>query len=66
MRRLLLIACLAALTLPALGCQAPRSTIFSGAYWKRHWFKVLDDLHATRVDIDRIVFDLDDRPIEEY
>ncbi len=66
LRKLVLIVCLSALVLPAVGCQSPRSSVFAGGYWKRHWYNLLDGLHATRVDIDRIIFDLDDRPIEDY
>lgn len=49
------------------GCASPdgRSTIFSKAYWKRHANKIAMDLHEFRVDIDRIFFDLEDRPIED-
>ena len=66
MRTLLLALCVIGLTLATTGCQTETSTIWSGAYWKRHFVKIMDDLHDFRVDIDRIVFDLDDRPIEDF
>ncbi len=68
MRKLCLILCLS-LCLSTVGCllspDSERSTIFSTGYWKRHASKIMEDLHEFRVDIDRTIFDLEDRPIEE-
>ena len=44
----------------------PKSTVASSLYWKRVFRQMGDDLRAARTDIDRIVWDLDDRPIEQY
>lgn len=54
-----------ALCLGSFGCATEKSTIFSAGYWKRHAEKIGNDLHEFRVDIDRTIFDLEDRPIEE-
>ena len=64
MRKVLWILPLA-LCLGLCGCIPERSTIFSASYWKRHAYKLVDDMHQFRVDIDRTIFDLEDRPIEE-
>ncbi len=49
------------------GCATgPKSTVASSLYWKRVFSQMGDDLRAARTDIDRIVWDLDDRPIEQY
>ncbi len=64
MRRLSLVLLLAGVCLVSAGCATETSTIFSAGYWKRHFKKFGEDLHQFRVDIDRIFFDLDDRPIE--
>ena len=65
MRKLFTFLCLVAI-LGLTGCATTeRSTIFSIRYWKRHFKQFGDDLHQFRVDIDRTIFDLDDRPIEE-
>ncbi len=65
MRKVLFVLGLA-LCLGFLGCaKTEKSTIFSWGYWKRHIHKMSDDMHQFRVDIDRTIFDLDDRPIEE-
>ena len=53
------------LCLGSFGCATEKSTIFSSGYWKRHFAKIGEDLHEFRVDIDRTIFDLEDRPIEE-
>ncbi|MFN0059239.1 MAG: hypothetical protein ACKVX7_12335 [Planctomycetota bacterium] len=66
MRKRLTVLCLFLLVGGLAGCaSSERSTIFSGGYWKRHIKKFGDDMHQFRVDIDRTIFDLDDRPIEE-
>ena len=64
MRKILWILCLG-LCIGAIGCATERSTIFSASYIKRHWQKLTDDFHAFRVDVDRTIFDLEDRPIED-
>ncbi|MAW77122.1 MAG: hypothetical protein VYD70_05655 [Planctomycetota bacterium] len=65
-RNLALMLCLG-LALAMSGCATgPKSTVASSLYWKRVFRQMGDDLRAARTDIDRIVFDLDDRPIEQY
>ena len=65
MRKILLAMCLSAFCLGIVGCQTETSTIWSSAYWKRHAVNILQGFHEFRVDVDRIIFDLDDRPIED-
>ena len=65
MRKILWILCLSLCVGSAFGCATERSTIFSYNYWKRHAAKIADDLHQFRVDIDRTIFDLEERPIEQ-
>ena len=59
------IACLGICLLSASCATTERSTIYSAGYWKRHFAQIADDFHQFRVDIDRTIFDLDDRPIED-
>ena len=66
MRTLILALCIVGFCAASAGCSSPRSTIFSGAYFKRVAMKVLDDFHQFRVDADRILLDLDDRPLEDF
>jgi hypothetical protein len=50
-----------------IGCAASeKSTASSPGYWKRVFNKWGDDMHEFRVDFDRIFWDLEDRPIEDY
>ncbi|MDE0958704.1 MAG: hypothetical protein OSB12_08710 [Planctomycetota bacterium] len=65
-RTFVLLLCLG-MTLAFAGCSSgPKSTVASSLYWKRVFRQMGDDLRAARTDIDRIVWDLDDRPIEQY
>ena len=65
MRKILGLLCLG-LALSTAGCATQHeSTIFSSGYWKRHFDQIAQDFHEFRVDIDRTIFDLEDRPIEE-
>ena len=55
------------LALTLSGCASgPKVTVSSSLYWKRVFRQMGDDIRNARTDIDRIVFDLDDRPIEQY
>ncbi len=65
MRKFLCFLALA-MCLCTFGCATEKSTIFSSGYWKRHFAKFGEDLHEFRVDIDRTIFDLEDRPIEDH
>jgi hypothetical protein len=65
-RNLGLVLCLG-LVLAVSGCaMGPKTTVASSLYWKRVFRQMGEDLRNARTDIDRIVFDLDDRPIEQY
>ncbi len=65
-RTFAMLLCLS-LALAMSGCATgPKSTVASSLYWKRVFSQMGDDLRAARTDIDRIVWDLDDRPIEQY
>ena len=55
------------LSLALSGCASgPKSTVSSSLYWKRVFRQMGDYIRNARTDIDRIAFDLDDRPIEQY
>ena len=41
-------------------------TIINPGYWARHAAKILEDAHLLRVDFDRVVFGLEDVPVEDY
>jgi hypothetical protein len=66
LKRLLLCVSLAAL-LAAVGCMTTEPTIFSWPHHKRRIRTIFDDVHKVHMDIDRIVFDMEEYPIEvEY
>ncbi len=66
LRTFALLLCLG-MTLASVGCSTgPKTTVASSLYWKRVFRQMGQDLRAARTDIDRIVWDLDDRPIEQY
>jgi hypothetical protein len=50
--------------LPA-GCMTKRPYLWSWPHNKRKILTVLDDFHRVHMDIDRIVFDMDERPLED-
>ena len=59
--------CLGGLTFGAIGCSSSqKSTVSSPGYWKRVFRKWGNDFHEFRVDWDRIVWDLEERPLEDY
>ena len=66
--RILLVAlCLGGLSFGSIGCSASdKSTAASPGYWKRVLRKVGNDFHEFRVDFDRVVWDLEERPLEDY
>jgi len=66
-RRFVIVLCISVLLGCTAGCATgQKSTVASTSYWKRIFGQMGADMHAFRVDIDRIVFDIDDRPIEGY
>ena len=55
------------LALTLSGCASgPKATVSSSLYWKRVFRQMGDDIRNARTAIDRIVFDPDYRPIEQY
>ena len=66
--RVLCVAlCLGALSLGSIGCStSEKSTVSSPGYWKRVARKIGNDFHEFRVDFDRIFWDLEERPLEDY
>ena len=64
LRRIALLSLLAILFLP-LGCMTNRPTIYSWPHWKRHFVTVLEDFHEFHMDFDRVIFDMDERPLED-
>ncbi len=64
LRRLLVLSLLALTLLPA-GCMTNRPYLWSWPHNKRKILTVLDDFHRVHMEIDRIVFDMDDRPLED-
>ena len=66
-RVLCALLCLGALSFSAIGCSATeKSRVQTPSYWKRVFRKMGDDFHEFRVDFDRVVWDLEERPIEDY
>ena len=66
LRRLFLAVLLGAFVLPVLpGCSTNRPYIWSWPHNKRRVLTVFEDLHELHMDIDRIIFDMDERPIED-
>lgn len=64
-RRLLLALSALALILPlASGCSTRDPVIWSFPHHKRRAMKVLDGFHRFHMDVDRIIFDMDEYPIE--
>ena len=64
LRRLGLVFLLAAMFLPA-GCMTPRPHIWSWPHNKRRILTILEDFHEVHMDIDRILFDMDELPLED-
>ena len=64
LKRCLVLLCLASFLLP-VGCMTNRPVMWSWPHHKRRILTVLDDLHQFHMDFDRIVFDMDERPLED-
>ncbi len=66
-RSLCIALCVGVLVGGAIGCSASeKSTSSAPGYWKRVFHKWGDDFHEFRVDFDRVFWDLEERPIEDY
>jgi len=66
-RTLCVAVCLGTLTFGAIGCAASeKSSVSSPGYWKRVFRKIGNDFHEFRTDFDRVIWDLEDRPLEDY
>ena len=64
-RRLLIVAGLVAILLPlGVGCNTREPVIWSWPHNKRRILKTLDGFHQFHADFDRIIFDMEDYPIE--
>ncbi len=65
LRRLLLAVGVVSLLLPfASGCSTRDPVIWSWPHHKRRIMKVLDGFHRFHMDFDRIVFDMEEYPLE--
>jgi hypothetical protein len=51
--------------LPAPGCMTNKPYLWSWPHHKRRLNKMLEDWHALHMDLDRILFDMDERPLED-
>ncbi len=68
MRRIRLMWVLSlAVLLGSSGCASnvDRDSVLNPMHWMLHIWKIADEFHEFRVDIDRTIFDLDHRPVEE-
>jgi hypothetical protein len=63
-RRLGLIALLVSLFLP-VGCMTNRPVIWSWPHNKRRIMTMLDQFHQVHMDVDRILFDMEELPLED-
>ena len=64
LRRLGLLFLLGALFIPA-GCMTNRPVFYSWPHHKRRINKILEGFHEVHMDFDRIVFDMEELPLEE-
>ena len=68
-RRLILSLGAIALLLPVgvVGCNTTEPVMWSWPHHKRRAMTVLNGFHELHMDVDRIIFDMDERPVEiEY
>ncbi len=63
LKKLILCVGLIALMFP-VGCMTTEPTVFSWPHHKRRIRKMLDDFHKVHLDLDRIVFDMEEYPVE--
>ena len=64
LRRLIVLLLLGVFLLP-MGCMTNRPVMWSWPHHKRRIMHILDDFHQFHMDFDRIIFDMDDRPLED-
>lgn len=64
MRRIIALGLLAAFLLPA-GCMTTRPVLWSWPHHKRRVRTILEGFHQLHMDVDRIIFDMEERPIED-
>ncbi len=62
-RRILLCVGVITMLLP-IGCMTTEPTIYSWPHHKRRIRHMLDDFHKVHMDIDRIIFDMEEYPVE--
>lgn len=64
-KKLMLTAGALAMLLPVgVGCNTTEPVIWSWPHNKRRIMKVMDGFHKLHMDVDRIIFDMDEYPIE--
>ena len=65
LKRWLVIACAVALFLPfGVSCSTTEPVIWSWPHNKRRIQTIFDGFHKLHMDIDRVIFDMDEHPIE--
>ncbi len=65
LKRGLVLLLLGVLMLPAVGCMTNRPVIWSWPHNKRRFMGMIEGFHKFHMDIDRIIFDMDERPLED-
>jgi len=65
LRRFLIITGLVAMFVPlGMGCSTREPVIWGWPHNKRRIMKVMDDFHKMHTSFDRIIFDMEEYPIE--
>lgn len=64
LKRFFLLLFLGVFMLP-VGCMTNRPVLWSWPHHKRRFITILENFHQLHVDIDRVIFDMDDRPLED-
>ncbi len=64
LRRIVILALLAAFLIPA-GCMTQRPVIWSWPLHKRRVRTILEGFHKLHMDVNRVIFDMEERPIED-
>jgi hypothetical protein len=66
LKRVVVMLCLGSFLLPlGVGCMTNRPVIWSWPHNKRRLNVILQDFHELHMDFDRIIFDMDERPLED-
>jgi hypothetical protein len=65
MLRKLLLAIVGAMMFLPIGCSTTEPVMWSWPHHKRRLQKILHDFHMVHMDIDRIIFDMEEYPVEE-